>query len=276
LANDCPSPIELLLAAFELDAAAEGAAVGEHLTRCPACRTEVEELRETARALRTTPPGGPPASGACLDELDIAVLLDGADLDRDRPLMEHAVACAACRAQLAGTMRVLADPTVARNMERLEAGARRMPQRMPRRFGLAVVGGLAAAVLATVLLGPWLMGPERALPGEGETEIYRERTITTTAAPRILGPLGAASPSDSLTWTSVPRADLYRVSVWDRDGSLAWEGQTRDTVLALPPALSAGGDRSLLWDVKARTGWDRWVASDLAELTITEPGRVRP
>lgn len=272
MANDCPAPIVLLLTALELDAAADRAGVGEHLTRCTACRTEVEELRETARALRTTTPGGPPASGACLDELDIAALLDGADPDRDRPLVEHVVACAACRAQLAGTMRVLHDPMVASHVERLEAGARRMP----RRFGSAVVGGLAAAALATVLLVPWLMGPDRPFPEGGETEVYRERTITTTAAPRILGPLGDASASDSLMWTSVPRADLYRVSVWGRDGSLAWEGQTRDTVVALPPALSAGGERSLLWDVKARTGWDRWVSSDLAELTITEPGTVRP
>jgi hypothetical protein len=272
VANDCPAPIVLLLTALELDDAAASAAVGEHLARCTACRTEVEELRETARALRTTPPAAPPASGPCLDELEIAALLDGADLDRDRALVEHAVVCAACRAQLAGTMRVLHDPMVASHVERLGAGA----SRMPRRFRLAVVGGLAAAALVSVLLVPWLVGPDRSFPGGGEAEIYRERTITTTAAPRILGPLGHASASDSLVWTSVPRADLYRVSIWTRDGTLAWEGQTRDTVLALPPPLSAGGERPLLWDVKARTGWDRWVSSDLAELMITEPGRVRP
>jgi hypothetical protein len=272
LANDCPASIVLLLTALELDAAADRAAVVEHLTRCAACRTEVEELRETARALRTTPPGGPAASSACLDELEIAALLDGADPDTGEPLVEHVVACAACRAQLAGALRVLNDPVVAGRIAKLDASAGRMPQRI----GAAVAAGLAAAALASVLVGSWLMGPDRAFPGSGEVEIYRERTITTTAAPRILGPLGDASASDSLVWTSVPRADLYRVSVWERDGSLAWEGQTRDTVLALPPALSAGGERSLLWDVKARTGWDRWVASDLAELLITEPGRIRP
>jgi hypothetical protein len=272
VANDCPAPIVLLLTAFELDDPADRAAVGEHVTRCATCRTQVEELRETARALRTTPPPAPPASGTCLDELEIAALLDGADLDRDRPLVEHAVACAACRAHLAGTMRVLHDPMVASHVERLGAGA----NRTPRRFGLAVVGGLAAAALASVLLVPWLMGPDRLFSRGGEAEIYRERTITTTAAPRIVGPLGHASASDSMIWTSVPRADLYRVSIWTQDGTLAWEGQTRDTALALPPAFSAGGERSLLWDVKARTGWDRWVSSDLAELMITEPGRVRP
>jgi hypothetical protein len=272
LANDCPTPIVLLLTALDVDDAADRAAVGEHLSRCIVCRTEVEELRETVGALRMAPPRAPAAAGPCLDEFEVAALLDGADLNLDRPFMEHAVDCAACRAQLAGALRVLHDPTVARRVERLEARS----DRVPRRRGMAVVGGLAAAALASVLLVPWLTGPDRSLPAAGEAEIYRERTITTTAAPRIVGPVGHASASDSLVWTSVPRADLYRVSVWDRGGSLAWEGETRDTVLALPPALSGGDDRSLLWDVKARTGWDRWVSSDLAELMIAEPGRVRP
>ena len=106
-------------------------------------------------------------------------------------------------------------------------------------------------------------------PAGGET--YRERTLTTAAAPRIVGPLGPVASADSLRWTSVVGADLYRLTFWRPDGSVVWEGQTRDTVLALPAELARSGERTLLWDVKARTGWDRWVVSELVELRLGPP-----
>jgi hypothetical protein len=55
-------------------------------------------------------------------------------------------------------------------------------------------------------------------------------------------------------------------------GEVAWSGETRDTVLALPAALARSGQEYLLWDVKARTGWDRWVMSDLVEITLRPTG----
>jgi hypothetical protein len=78
--------------------------------------------------------------------------------------------------------------------------------------------------------------------------------------------------ADSLRWTSVPRADLYRVTFWRADGTVVWQADIRDTVHALPLEITASGERSLLWEVQARTGWDRWVFSDIAELTLTTPG----
>ena len=74
------------------------------------------------------------------------------------------------------------------------------------------------------------------------------------------------------TWAEshkgVPRADMYRVTVWDRSGTVVWDGETRDTVLPLPPALTRVDRGAWLWVVDARTGWDRWVSSELHEFTI--------
>lgn len=72
---------------------------------------------------------------------------------------------------------------------------------------------------------------------------------------------------DSLRWTSVPYADRYQVLVFDREGSLVWEPQTTDTTAALPARLAAAPGTHL-WKVEARTGWDRWVASEWARFTV--------
>lgn len=290
MATDCPTHSDLLLEVLGLEHEPAAARVGAHLAVCETCRGTVEKLRESASALRAAPPPASPQRAACLDEVELAAVLEGgqpaaereargeaeweARGEADRRAVEHLAACTSCRARLADVSRLLRDPSLAREVERLEsvppAGGRRS-----RRLPAALAGGLAAAALAGFLLWPRL-ATDPAMPGMGADEAYRERTITTTAAPRIVGPLGEAGDADSLRWTSVPRADLYRITIWNSDGSTAWQGQTRDTVLALPGDLTGGGARTVLWDVKARTGWERWVASELVELTITEPERPRP
>jgi hypothetical protein len=49
---------------------------------------------------------------------------------------------------------------------------------------------------------------------------------------------------------------------------VAWDGEARDTVLPLPPPLARPEAGDCLWVVDARTGWDRWVSSELHELTV--------
>lgn len=43
-----------------------------------------------------------------------------------------------------------------------------------------------------------------------------------------------AAANDSLRWTSVPGAELYRVQVWDREGNIVLAQDARDTTLARP------------------------------------------
>lgn len=263
-----PSPADLVLAALAEKQEPADDVVTRHVRDCASCSREIAELREIVRAMRTSPPKQP--ADGCLDEIDLAGVLDGVDPEVDQRAISHLAACARCRAQLADATRLVADPLFAAELDRLALPARR-PNR--RRTHVAIAGGLAAAALAGLLLWPEaarLSGPESTR----DANVYRERTLTTTAAPRILGPVGNATIADSLRWSSVPGADLYRITFWRRDGVVAWAGEARDTVLALPAELTRTGEEHLLWDVKARTGWDRWVVSDLVEFTLNRTGEM--
>jgi hypothetical protein len=99
-------------------------------------------------------------------------------------------------------------------------------------------------------------------------EQHRE-TGAGPAVPRIVAPSASLDPGDSLRWTGVAEADLYRVRVWDGEGTVVWTTDTRDTTAALPAQLRPGVQ--YMWDVSARTGWDRWVSSDIVELTLRTP-----
>jgi len=263
--NRCPTPVDLLLTALgRPDAGPDDNA--SHFDTCAECQRAVSAFTEIALALRTLPPDRTRDPRPCLDELELARLADGADPAADRQAIEHVAKCTPCQTRLVGVLRLLNDPLVADRIAEVEGG--RGARRQGRGVQSAAVGALAAAAIATFLFWPQA-APDGAAPGSGPAPTFRERTITTTAAPRIVGPLADASAVDSLRWTSVPRADLYRITVWDLDGSVAWQGQTRDTVLALPTEVVAYDASSFLWEVKARTGWDRWVASELAELSLS-------
>lgn len=260
-----PSPAELVLAALEREQRPAAGRLADHLRDCAQCRRELAGHRAAVRALRLGAPEGAPAD-ACLDDVEIARVLDGADPDRDRRSISHLAACARCRAELAAASRLLSDALVAAEVDRLETV---VPDQARRRSRLGLAATLAAAGLAALLLVP--RAAQRELPEPSGEGTYRERTLTNAAAPRIVGPREPVAGEDSLRWTSVVGADLYRLTFWRPDGSVVWEGQTRDTVLALPAELARSGERTLLWDVKARTGWDRWVVSELVELRLGPP-----
>lgn len=267
MSTHCSSPAQLLVAALAVGEPANEL-VARHIRGCASCRRNVAELRELLDVVRSSPPERP-SETPCLDDVDIARLVDGSTAELDGAAMRHLASCTRCRAQLASSAQVLEDPLVAAEVERLGA------PRVPRRSVFAIAGGLAAATIAGFVLWPDA-GVEREAAITIDSAAYRERTLTTTAAPRILGPFDAATMADSLRWSSVPGADLYRITFWRSDGSVAWTGEARDTVLPLPADLTSAGSESLLWDVKARTGWDRWVASDLVEFSARPAaGRTR-
>jgi hypothetical protein len=267
--RSCPDSAELLLAVLRSAEDATDAPVVGHVSDCEACSRKQSDLRGMVRALRAAAPRTPNGD-ACLDAHDHARLIDGADPAAEPHVLAHLAACGDCRWQLGETLRLVRDPIVAAELEKSDSSLR-----IPRRRGsrLALAGGLAAAaVLGALLLSPQAV--RMLQPGMAPVETYRERTITTTAAPRILAPIGAAAADDSLVWTNVPGADLYRITFWRPDGTVAWQGESRDTVLAIPAVLSNSADGSLLWEVRARTGWDRWVVSDLVETSLGSPGGI--
>jgi hypothetical protein len=263
VSTHCPSQADLLLAALGTPETREDERVRRHEVECAPCRRELARLRQVVSVLRSGVEDMPTLD-ACLDEADLARLAEGLNADRDRSEIRHLIRCAPCRAELGAAVALLHDPAVVAELQRLTAPA-------PRWWQRPATAGLAAAAIAGLVLWPVVTQTPVADRGT-EIDALRERTITTTAAPRIVAPVAAVASADSLRWTSVPRADLYRVTFWRADGTVVWQSDIRDTVHALPPEITASGEESLLWEVQARTGWDRWVVSDIAELTLTTPG----
>jgi hypothetical protein len=71
-----------------------------------------------------------------------------------------------------------------------------------------------------------------------------------------------------LRWTAVPGADRYRVTLFDADGRVLFETQVPDTIAALADSVSLQAGRPYFWKVEARTGFDRWTGSSLAEFRV--------
>jgi hypothetical protein len=140
---------------------------------------------------------------------------------------------------------------------------------------MSALTGLAAAAIVLVAVRSDSPSGSSVAGRTSGTPVYRDQAVTTTAAPRLIAPIGVVPAIDSLRWTSVPHADRYRVTVFDRDGNTAHEAQTADTTLALPPPLAFARGQLYLWKVEARTGWDRWVGSELVEFTVSSPQRPK-
>jgi hypothetical protein len=278
----CPAPAELLRYALNRPKDPVGEAVGRHVNGCSACLAETQRISEAAGALRSVASVGGPRTGQCLDEFTVAALADG-DLSgaARADVIAHLAVCPRCREQVVSVVRILRDPSVGAALTPREArrGARRAPRAwMSRRrwiTGASALTGLAAAAVLVVLLRP--DDPGRAIEvAPPTTPVHRDQAITLTRGPRPINPTGAGAPRDTLHWTSVPHADRYRVVVFDRDGKAVFDTQTTDTTLALPEALRAGAGQVHLWRVAARTGWDRWVESELVELKRAPPRPSEP
>lgn len=259
----CPEPEELLDTALGEHTGIRDAAISRHVETCDACRRRVRDIRALGAVLHSIPVA--PLSSDCLDADAIAALADGVASNVDHDAMAHVAVCAHCRARLAAVARLTEDATVRSEIHALRPPRRLTLQRWSRRQ-LTVSGGLAAAAAAAiVLLGPVRSGVSTD-PTRTSVESHREVAITATTAPGIVSPIDIADLSDSLRWTSVPQADLYRVRIWNSEGTVVWTTDTRGTTVALPQVLQSG--IPYLWEVSARTGWDRWVSSDFVEFTM--------
>jgi hypothetical protein len=76
-----------------------------------------------------------------------------------------------------------------------------------------------------------------------------------------------------LRWSPVAGADRYRVTVFDATGGVVYASESSDTVLAFPDSVALVPGAAYLWKVDARTGFDRWAASELAEFRVAGPRR---
>ncbi len=192
----------------------------------------------------------------CLQDEMIAALADGSLAPELRAsVLPHIASCPRCRAAVASVARAVADPAVARELS-VSAGG--------RRWYRIVVPLAAAAVLLLLLVSP---GDDR-LPGHRGPP---PPPPATTPVPR--SPVGAVATVHELRWSAVAGADRYRVTVFDATGGVVYAAEASDTVVAFPDSVSLTPGASYLWKVDARTSFDRWAASELAEFRVAESRR---
>jgi hypothetical protein len=179
-----------------------------------------------------------------LDPGVLAAFIDGALPPAERALAEsHLADCEACRADVIAAVRL----------------TRRDPVR--RWYAPAAAVAAAAAILFMVV------GRAPAPVGIPEP-VTREPVITTTVAPVTVAPRGKVDRAAALVWTSVPYADLYRLTIFDDAGRVIYESQTRDTSAAIPASIHLRPRTSYFWKLEAQTGWNRWVPSELTEFSV--------
>ncbi len=231
-------------------------------------------MREIASLLQS------PADGAletkdCFDELTVADILDnGVDFTQHPELILHLSACSRCRDQVTSVARALRHPSVAAEIDHAAFPSELRVTRSWRFVGLGALTAVAAAA-AFMVAGP-LAGKRASRPLVSVTnaQTHREPGMTTTTAPSLIAPIGALAAADTFRWTSVPRADRYRLTVFDRDGIVVWEADVGDTAIAWPDSIPGRRGTTYLWKVEARTGWDRWVASEMVEFSLPDKGRI--
>jgi hypothetical protein len=61
------------------------------------------------------------------------------------------------------------------------------------------------------------------------------------------------------------------VTLFTSEGQAAWQITTSDTFIALPDTLHPAVATTHYWQVKAETGYGRWVESELVAFTVVRP-----
>jgi Putative zinc-finger len=214
-----------------------------------------ESLEELKRVLDTRV-RSETSTPDCLSDDTIAMLADGSlAADARAGVLAHVATCARCREAVASVARALTDPAVSRELVDVGGGRRWL------RFAVPLA---AAAVLVLLVSSPWgaRSGGHRGPPPPPPA---------STPIPR--SPVGSVAAVTALRWSPVAGADRYRVTVFDATGGVVYASESSDTVLAFPDSVALVRGASYLWKVDARTGFDRWAASELAEFRVAGPRR---
>lgn len=180
---------------------------------------------------------------AHLTAMEVAAYVDnGLRADARARVRSHLAECEECRGELVAVARLA---------------------RTGNRFGWKVLVPLAAAAALVLYFAPWQQSSDSTAP------VLREPGVTTIVAPTPIAPRGAVTALLALTWSSVPLADRYKVTLFDGDGSVLWETQTADTTAVVAPTVRIVVGVPHYWKVAARTEPGRWVASDLTSFTLS-------
>lgn len=267
----CPEPAELLLYALNPSGDEQARRVARHVRQCAPCRETVTGLRGAASAIASGD-GAAAATGYCLDDLTVSSVAEQGVGPEDRDVVTHLATCADCREQVASVVRLLRHPSVVAETRRTDRSATSGPLRW--RFAGAIVTAVAAGLVFTIVGSGDRVGRTRAAAGLTDTPPHRDPSMAAALAPAPLAPLGVVAVADTFRWTSVPRADRYRLTVFDREGTVVWQAAGSDTAVAPPESIARRGVPPYFWRVEARTSRDRWVESELFEFSVMPNVRV--
>jgi hypothetical protein len=170
----------------------------------------------------------------------------------------HLVLCARCQED------VTLAASVGHQLNR--AGSRGQRGGRFRRTLLAASlgGALTAAAALVVVLRPAGMEPGTLIEEHRSTDARSDTPIP-------ISPIGDVIDGVKLHWRGSVSADQYRVTVVDGVGDLIWQAEVADTVAVLPRDVGLGPGVDYFWRVEARSGFNRWQASDFVEFRILDP-----
>ncbi len=259
MTNRCPTAEELLRYTLDATEGKATAVLQRHVMSCDQCRSTVGSMRHTAQALRAHATVTDPESAHCLDEFALVELVSGSpNAERRAEMVAHLSACARCRGNAAAISRLLEEPAIhteIANVSAVDSRSRNV------RVALGGALGLAAAVTLFVVAGP--LSDE-----EGATQAHRDATLAASIPPVAVAPAGPVETVHNIVWTSGARADLYHVTLFDTEGTVLWEAQTRDTFVVVADSVAFQAGVPYFWKVRARTGFDRWSETELVSFTI--------
>ena len=193
------------------------------------------------------------ASRDCLDPDVVAALAEGSLEPAARfAAIQHVSSCTLCRQAVASVSKALDDGPITHEIELVERHRRRSMSLLRVALPLA-----AAAVIVLLLRAP-----------AGDSPVHRGPPPAPATAPALRSPVGVVSAVGQMQWTHVDGADLYRLTLFDASSRVVFTISVADTLLILPDSVGLIPNRTYLWKVDARTGFDRWAASELAEFSI--------
>ena len=258
-----PDETERLLWVLGELSAADQARVEVHLETCAHCAADVAGLRRSISNLETHRHTADPVQAGCLDEAQIAALVDGLlEPDDKTGVLSHLAVCHRCCQATASLVRALQSEPIAAALS--EHVARR--RAINRRLRMGAASALAAAAGLVGLLTVW---PSE--PAVTPAPVQREPSVGVAAAAVLQEPIGQSAAPEEFRWSPVSGADRYRVTVFDDQANVVWETETQETRAAPPATVGLRPGVQYLWKVAARVAWDRWVDSELVRFSIAEP-----
>lgn len=97
---------------------------------------------------------------------------------------------------------------------------------------------------------------------------HRDSPAAVVETPAALSPAGLVSSARRFEWGWIEEADHYRVTLFDSTGTAIWTDGASGTTALLPDTIRLVPSATYLWQVEARIGFDRWLASELQRFEL--------